>query len=859
MIRCFINSGVFLIFFSLCAGMATAQSVSFEWVEQATMAGFNSSYFKAGAGDRDGNVYVTGEINGEATFRGQSGPIVLTRTFGAASAFLAKFDRDGTCLWAKFLSPAAGIGNSLIVDSAGYVYIAGAMTGPINYQVDGVPYTITTSGSDIFVCKTDKDGNFRWIKTIEGTGTSASTETGLAIAQDAAANIYVSGSFVGTADFNPDGTAVTHTTNPTTAADAYIMKLDSSGDFKWVKTFGGDKADAAAGLTTDRAGNVYATGDFSGTTDFSSGSNAPDATVTTPFANAANIYVLKLNTLGDFVWVKTMVSSAPHGSSKGQGIGIDVFGNVYTTGYFCGRVDFNPGTPTLNFQTSAINSRDIFISKLNASGDFVWAKRIGINNNEEEGRALVLDKDKNFYITGVFGKGGTGIVDFDPGTGTHNMTSNGGNDVFVLKMDTVGDFVWVNKMGGTAADEGNQIFVDGDYNLYTFGRYRTEAEFYFGTDSSVKLTSTSSNAAGFVHKVSQFFCTPTSASLSLTDCDSIIINGQKFTTGGSYTQTLVNAAGCDSILSLNLTINHSIIASSMNHTVCDSFEFNNQMHYASGPYVHVFSTSAGCDSTVTLNLTVNHSVHTVLTEDACESYVLDTATYWETGVYEHRFETADGCDSLVTLDLTILRTADTVTEATCFRFVDGVDTFTQSGLHTRTFTNIAGCDSLVTIDLTISDVDVSVIRSGIILTAGQAGGTYQWLDCDDNYKPLSGAMQQMFSPETNGNYSVAITWDGCTDTSACYEIAGITNSIWELDGGRLSVYPNPAHDILHIVSAGSPVTAVRLLGITGNVLMQRLNTSGEMATVDISRFAAGVYLLEVHTTESRSRITLVKE
>src|SRR5690606_25371176 len=125
-------------------------------------------------------------------------------------------------------------------------------------------------------------------------------------------------------------------------------------------------------------------------------------------------------------------------------------GNVYTTGYFVGTVDFDPGAGTVNLTSQG--GSDIFIQKLDALGDLVWAKSVGGTGNDN-GRSIAVDAQGNVYTTGDF----RGIVDFDPGAGTADLTSQGEYDVFIQKLDALGDLIWAKSVGETSYDYGYSI------------------------------------------------------------------------------------------------------------------------------------------------------------------------------------------------------------------------------------------------------------------------------------------------------------------------------------------------------------------------------------------------------------------
>ena len=154
---------------------------------------------------------------------------------------------------------------------------------------------------------------------------------------------------------------------------------------------------------------------------------------------------------------------------------MDAAGNVYTTGYFRGTVDFDPGPGTVELTSAGTSSRDIFISKLDSGGNLVWAKAIGGVSNDF-GWGIVADSSGNVYTTGDF----VGTVDFDPGTGPSEifeLASVGSSDIFISKLDSNGNFVGAWAMGGTADDYGYGIFVDTIGNIYATGYFKNTVDF----------------------------------------------------------------------------------------------------------------------------------------------------------------------------------------------------------------------------------------------------------------------------------------------------------------------------------------------------------------------------------------------
>jgi len=149
-------------------------------------------------------------------------------------------------------------------------------------------------------------------------------------------------------------------------------------------------------------------------------------------------------------------------------VALDSSGNIYSTGNFQGGVgDFDPGAAVYNL-TPTGSTADVFISKLNSSGEFIWAKKVGGLVGNEGARSIYVDSSNNVYVTGIF----YGTVDFDPGVGVFNLSATGFNqDIFILKLDSNGDFVWAKKLGGSSNEDAYSVTADSSGNVYTTGRF----------------------------------------------------------------------------------------------------------------------------------------------------------------------------------------------------------------------------------------------------------------------------------------------------------------------------------------------------------------------------------------------------
>ena len=212
---------------------------------------------------------------------------------------------------------------------------------------------------------------------------------------------------------------------------------------------------------------------------------------------------------------------------------------------------------------------------------------------------------------------------------------------------------------------------------------------------------------------------PTSSEFDYTACDSYEWNGTTYDQSGDFQQTFINANGCDSVVTLHLTINHSSTGID-EQTACDSYEWIDGVTYTESTDVPTFtlSNAEGCDSVVTLHLTINHSNTGIDEQTACDSYEwIDGVTYTEsTDAPTFTLTNAEGCDSIVTLHLTINNSntgefADQMCSGVPYVY-EG-ETFTEAGTYTVTLVNSHGCDSIVTLTLTYSNTCGGIV-SGIV-------------------------------------------------------------------------------------------------------------------------------------------------
>ena len=351
------------------------------------------------------------------------------RSGGSSSGFLVTFGGSG------IETDNAGVA----VDSSDNIYITGTSSGT---NVFGASVTSGTT-EDIFVVKLNSSGVVQWVYTAGGTG----RDRGRKIAIDSSGNIYVVGYYQNTVDFG--GGNVTSNGS----FDAFILKLNSSGTFQWVKSYGGSAGnDLGRDVVVDSNDNVIMLGTFRGTVNFDSGDGGGFYT-----SNDYDVFLIRLNSSG--IWQSVWVTTN-NGSADGRALAIDSNNVTYLTGSYSGSVTFGANNRT------ASNSNDLFIHKIDTyDNDNNTQLTYALNvDTTQKAKGIAVDSSGNIYATGTF----QNTVNFGGG----NITSSG-KDIYLLKLNSSLAFQWVKRFAvdngeaGTAL--GTAVTVDEDGNVYSVG------------------------------------------------------------------------------------------------------------------------------------------------------------------------------------------------------------------------------------------------------------------------------------------------------------------------------------------------------------------------------------------------------
>lgn len=349
--------------------------------------------------------------------------------------------------------------------------------------------------------------------------------------------------------------------------------------------------------------------------------------------------------------------------------------------------------------------------------------------------------------------------------------------------------------------------------------------------------------------------------------DTYDFGGEVLTEAGIYRDTVESVGGCDSVVILQLST-FELSTGVHFQTICEgeSYDWIDGITYSSTTSLpqETLTSETGCDSVVTLYLAVIDADSVTDTKTVCGSYTwIDGITYTESeSEATYTLINEFGCDSVITLDLTITESTtatDVQTACDSYEWIDGI-TYTESN-NTATYTIVtpAGCDSIITLDLTIEHVDVSTTLEDFTITANLGGASYQWVDCEDDFSPIPGADEQSFEPTENGNYAVIITDDGCTDTSDCVAINGL--SIMEHpSSSTIRIYPNPTSGKFTVDLNGEIVKTITIVDLTGKIALRQENITETVVEIAGDLLSQGVYFVHIQTlNEKQLTVKLVKE
>lgn len=423
----------------------SAQEVDLEWAKQIGNQ-LSQTHARGTVTDDFGNVYMLGEFTNTLDFDPDSGTVNMTAPHGF-SVFLSKFGPDGSFQWVRQSSSTVSmLPGRIHIDKQGSLYHCGAFLGTMDLDPGPDSMWVTSSGTNLsgYVQKFDPAGNLLKAFTLEGNFRIVPS----LIQTDDNGNVYITGTFRDTIDFDPSPTASHILVSGRNMFDSFVLKLDSDMNFVWVRQFSPKNHGWSiyiSNIEVAPSGAIYTSGPFQGTVDVD-----PDSTELL-FTSLRDVdtYVLKMNPHGELLWARHTES---WNYMYVNSMILDSLEQITSIGSFNGIADLDPSPQRFVQGTvGALDFDKLFFQRLDSAGNFLWAKMTDLKfNNYTHGGGAVSDNKGNIYLTGVF----QGSVDLDLGPGVYMVSPDANAGIassgsFTAKYDQDLNVIWVKQFDKT--------------------------------------------------------------------------------------------------------------------------------------------------------------------------------------------------------------------------------------------------------------------------------------------------------------------------------------------------------------------------------------------------------------------------
>lgn len=646
---------------------------------------------------------------------------------------------------------------------------------------------------------------------------------------------------------------------------------DTANQFKIVKQ------------SVDAQGNILIVGNFSGSIDADPG---PGVFTLTAIPNGNAIFVQKLDTAGNFIWAIS-VSSPQFIYAKS--ITLDSLQNIYIMGYYQdfpnGNVDFDPGPAVVNIPSQG--NTDGYLLKLNQNGTYLWAKTWMSNILFFELTTMTIHKN-SITLCGYTSM----QTDLDPGPGIFLVPGNGFKQFFIFRLNLNGDFLWGHSVFGDEENWSTDVAVDSSNNIIVVGSYFGSIGFIPGVPYS---THWSPSPRGFVYKINdlgayvwvKFFQSMANydvhmSSVVIDSFNNIYVSGNSLgimdVDPGPAFQWLQSNGGIDPFI-CKLNSNGELIWGRRFGGTKDDYVkqliLKGSLLYACGnidsaadidpsPLIINNYISAGKEDIFVLKLDLNGNLIQPHTIGGIGSDTFSHASISQHGqfIYSGRFSDTVDMDfgpatapisenptthntfvSKWSLCIPTIPTFSNVIACGFYQF--GGNMYYNDTTLNVYYTSSTMCDSIHYLQIHIPKPDTSITQSGNTFTANAlAPASYQWTLCP-SYTPIPGATSQNYTATANASYALIVTLKGCSDTSNCYPVNGLSLSPINKNKS-FTISPNPSNGNFSIQFSEEVLYAkVSIINFLGQILHSETEENISNLSFQLHPLPIGIYTIHV--------------
>ncbi len=786
----------FLLTF-LFVGAAHAQS--WEWANEGSC-----TYGASGqsiATDAAANTYQVGLFEKTPLFFGPTG----LYNAGANDIFISKFNNAGNVLmWARSFGRNGDDGaNSVAVNKFEQVYVGGYFNSPtLTFDTTTLVNTDSFSYlSDIFVARFDSAGNALWAKNFGGSDYDVAT----GVATDTWGNVYVTGYFQSTA-MVIGGTTYTNAGGQ----DMFLIKLDSNGNVKWVRTSGGVGSDPANAVSVDKSGNVFIAGSFTGAT-----ATFGTYSITRVASSGSDLYIAKYDSSGNAQWAKGVGNT---GGDVANGVAADTSGNAYITGtMYSSNLTFN-GHLVLNGGNNAV-----FLAKYDPSGNALWALT-GAGTCHDYGYGVCVDRHNNVLISGGYN---SHTITFGSVVLTNYLATCFYDDIFIAKFDPSGTALWGISNGGNNGESAYSVATDTADNPFITGSFLSPS-IAFGPKT---IVSTTGSASFFVAKYNFCYRTDGPVTGASAVCPGATIALSDTASGGAWNSS---SPGIATVGSGGIVTGVAAGTDVISYTVPYACGTGSSLSTHTVTVLPLTTVSAitGPD-TVCYGATVTES--DAITGGAWNSSNISVASISSFG------DVTGNLGGTAIISYTVIGSCNT---AHTTKVVDVLD-FVSAGSLGRFYDTLCPSDT-------------------ILLTSTVSGGS--WSCSNGNVSVTNGVVTAISAGTAAVTYTVANT---CFSSRAVVIVTINDPSLCQTAvntpplAAGFKVYPNPSEALFYIDVPGLGNSAeVTLTDMTGRVVAQQVfdKSNRSTLTVDASNLPPGSYIMKVASGGNvyREKVTILK-